>query len=122
MKTIRNLAVDIRRHPDIDRGFLDETDANIDLALRGDRDAGAWVAITFSSALLAEARDVLGPDMDHEAEDIVQQLCEDLLRGNLYFDRRPGSGVSFLRKTVRGMAREVKASCAPASATPSCGV
>jgi hypothetical protein len=108
MKTIRNLAVDIRMHPDVDRGFLDETDTQIDLALRGDRDAAAYVAITFSSALLQEARDVLGRRLAHEAEDVVQQFCAELLEGNLYFSNRPGAGIAFLQKTVRGMAREVK--------------
>lgn len=100
--------MDLRTNPDANQALIDETDANIDLALRGDRDAAGWVAVRFSAALVEEAMTILGPDLTNEAVDVVQELCQALLEGSLYFRKRRAAGVPFLLRMVRRMARAVK--------------
>jgi hypothetical protein len=84
------------------------TDLVIARASDGDPDAVAQVLEMFTDMLVEEARSVLGDSLACDAEDIVQDLGDELLDGGLSFERGQWRGIGFLRRTVRGMARERK--------------
>jgi hypothetical protein len=80
----------------------------MEAATRGDRDAIGAILIAFGPTLLEEARVALGPSRAHDAPDAVQDLAEHLRAADLHFKARRGSGIPFLRRTVRMLARRLR--------------
>lgn len=93
-----------REDPDL----LEELDAMVEAGTQGDRDAVGAIAIAFGPMLLDEARAVLGEEWKHEAGDVLQELTQALLCGELRFRPTRGSALPFLRGAVRGIARRIK--------------
>jgi len=82
------------------------TDRLVALATDGDPDAVEQVMSAYSDMLLEEARATLGESLSHDAEDVVRDLGEEMVEGFLTFKRGKRGGVGFLRRRVRGMARD----------------
>jgi hypothetical protein len=94
-----HLVPSTQAHPPLD---LDDA---IRRALGGDRDALATVARELHPRLVREARTMLG-DLDHEADDVVQDLFVAILEGRIRAPKGRGEGVPMLLRLVCVFARK----------------
>ena len=82
-----------------------DLDALIRRAIDGDRDALDAVARELHPRLVHEARRHLG-DLDHEADDVVQDLFVAILEGRVRAPRGRGEGVAHLLRLATVFARK----------------
>jgi len=87
--------------------LLEELDALVKAATQGDRDAVGAILIAFGPMLLDEARAALGEAWAQQAGDVLQELSEALMGGELRFRPRRGRALPFLRGVVRSIARRL---------------
>jgi DNA-directed RNA polymerase specialized sigma24 family protein len=82
-----------------------DLDEQIRRALEGDRDALDAVARELYPRLLHEARTHLGP-LEHEADDVVQDLFVAILEKRVRAPRGRGDGVAHLLRLTKVFARK----------------
>ena len=89
-----------------DEELLDELDIVLTYATQGDSRAVGAIAIGFGPMLMTEARRELGELWQRDAGDVVQEFHVRLLGGELTFPRIRGAAIPWMKRTVRGIARE----------------
>lgn len=92
--------------PRSDRELLDAMDDMVLAASRGERDAIGALAIGFTSPLLDEARDALGPVHQQDAADVVQDFLLGLAEARFTCPRIRGGAIPWMKRVVRAMADE----------------
>jgi len=103
-------------HPQPCRLFQTETDAQqlddfddlVRRATEGDRSALSAIAIALGPSLLKEARETLGEDCAHEAEEVRQDFFLMLLEGESQFLPAQGRAVPWMCGIIRAMARRYR--------------
>jgi hypothetical protein len=104
LREIRNLT---------DEQLLDEFDQVVVNAADGDDRAVGVIAIVYGPALLAEARAVLGPGLQQDGGDVLQTFFLALMERTLTVPRVRGGALAWMKRTVRGFAREHIAELGP---------
>jgi hypothetical protein len=89
-----------------DEELLDELDVVVARATQGDSRAVGAVAIGFGPMLMSTARSELGELWQENAGDVVQEFHVRLLTGQLMFPRIRGAAIPWMKRVVRGIARE----------------
>jgi hypothetical protein len=89
-----------------DDELLEDLDVVVLHATQGDGPAVGALAIAFGPMLMKEARMELGAVWHPLAGDVVQELHVRMLAGELTFPRIRGAAIPWMKRTVRGIARE----------------
>jgi hypothetical protein len=84
-----------------DAELLEQLDALVSSATRGDQRAIGALAIVFGPLLAREARKVLAPLFELDAADVVDRFLWDLLREQLTFPPICGAAVPWMKRMVR---------------------
>ena len=90
-----------------DDEIVEQFDALVLAATRGDRRAIGALAIALGTTLHDEARAALGPDGAQAAGDVVQDLMLGLVERRFAPPRVRGGALPWLKRTVRAIAAEV---------------